>query len=149
MNRPIKFRGISPIEPPSNWWYYGNLITEPMHISGTIENGGVKTFIRPDDGNPNGAMFEVKPETVGQFTGLLDKNGKEIYEGDIVVETYARISGRIETHCLFVKWDDYGARWSQTDDIAGSGFGTSTSLTKNGEYEVIGNIYESPTLLTP
>ncbi|KKK50349.1 hypothetical protein LCGC14_3125930 [marine sediment metagenome] len=94
-----------------------------------------------------GHYLEWKDCVVMQFTGLLDKSGKEIFEGDILTEKYGRMSGAIEQHTLFVKWNEYGARWQQTDDIKNTGFGTFTSLTKDGEYEIIGNIYENDNLL--
>jgi uncharacterized phage protein (TIGR01671 family) len=62
-----------------------------------------------------------------QYTGLKDVNGKEIYEGDIVIEGYKGKYGTYE-----VKWNVKGFNLGSED---------------GDEYEVIGNIYENPELL--
>lgn len=69
MNREIKFRGIG---KDSGQWIFGDLIRS---------NGG--TLIFPEDAPDSYDNYIVKPETVGQFTGLRDRDGKDIYDGDI------------------------------------------------------------------
>ena len=75
-----------------------------------------------------GSSFEVVPETVGQYTGLTDKNGKKIFEGDIV---------NISNDEIFeVKYEDGGF-------TAGLFLGD----WDYGHVEVIGNIYDNPELM--
>ena len=81
---------------------------------------------------------KVDPNTVGQFTGLYDKNGKEIYEGDIVKERESGIVGYIAFHkqsaCFRIVFSK--------SDLALGNRGISVTLL-----EVIGNIYDNPELL--
>lgn len=79
--------------------------------------------------------IEVIPETVGQFTGLTDKNGKKIFEGDIIAKGFELYE---------VRWNPEQVRWgiySGNYEVAG--------FTKFSEsyFEVIGNIYDNKELL--
>lgn len=71
-----------------------------------------------------------------QFTGLLDKNGQEIYEGDIL---------EVEENKGEVSYSVPGGRWFLRPKGGGRGF-SFVDLALH-EWEVIGNIYENPDLL--
>lgn len=93
--------------------------------------------IKRDDYNVY--MLEVIPETIGQYTGLKDKNGKEIYEGDIVKidkEDYKYIV-KFYDGC-FVGINKYDEHYEQAKIL-----GNLFTL----ELEVIGNIHDNPELL--
>lgn len=90
------------------------------------------------------SLVPVKTETVGQYTGLTDKNGKNIFEGDIVkhynhcdIKEYSEDIGRVfyytET-CRFLRTSKLFP-----DDCP--------EIYSSCEYEVIGNIYDNPELI--
>lgn len=86
--------------------------------------------------------IDVIPETIGQYTGLTDKNGKKIFEGDIV--KYYGICKTIIGVVKICKEDFsglYGVCGAFTD---GSG---TTLLRSKIDYQVVGNIYDTPEML--
>ena len=89
-----------------------------------------------------GSSFEVVPETVGQYTGLTDKNGARIFEGDIVSghldDLFPEDESRYE-----IAWIDYG--WHLTN--LGGTVDTAEQDWVNQNFEVIGNIYDNPELM--
>lgn len=87
----------------------------------------------------HGQSVAVIPETVGQFTGLTDKNGKKIFEGDAVM-----FNG-VKEYPMQIIWDDDIARFS-FDDLT---FNYAQDMDKQyaDVCEVIGNIHDNPELL--
>lgn len=83
-----------------------------------------------------------KPEryVLMQFTGLKDKNGREIYEGDIV---------RNRTIICVIEWDLGKARFAMQQWYGGrkTGFRDNVTVTNLKNAEVIGNVWENPELL--
>lgn len=91
-----------------------------------------RCFITDDDYDDH-EEIEVIPETVGQFTGLTDKNGTKIFEGDIVNCFSSDIVGNPKISKILVK--------NMTD------YNTMVYLNISNELEVIGNIHDNPKLL--
>ena len=83
------------------------------------------------------------PETIGQFTGLHDKNGREIYEGDIVVVDCSSIGGAFYDGVYTVRYflPDCGFALEQLDKKSAIGFNECDI------YEILGNIHENPELI--
>lgn len=85
--------------------------------------------------------WEIDPNTLGQFTGLYDKDGRGIYEGDIIK------TGQFPWEASYVvKWDVIGARFILVSIESG---GYLTPHDFNFDYvEVVGNTIDNPELLT-
>lgn len=131
--REIKFRGK---DIKNGEWVYGDLhlLCNAPHIH-TQESrypfAGIRSF--------------VNKETIGQFTGLHDKNGKEIYEGDII-DIY---DSEYETHDnneVSFKDGVFGvANW--TGNLTTLIFFIGNRGDSEYSVEVVGNVYDNPELL--
>ena len=125
MNREILFRGK---RVDNGNWIEGYFVLLAI-------NEGLKHAIYTGADEGRFILFEVIPDTVGQFTGLCDKNGKKIFEGDSLLKGFEKVS---------VKWNGNQCRWgiySNNYEICGFNEGTQ------GYFEVVGNIYDNPELL--
>ena len=87
---------------------------------------------------------EILPETVGQSTGLNDKNGKEIYEGDIVSLAHPKLVATIKyEHCSFRLMHVSGSKRRQ---YCGDGYSELIFRNCDIVIEIIGNVHENPEL---
>lgn len=143
MIRDILFRGKS---VDNDEWVYGYYATRSNHACFEHELE-YTSFILKDEfmdwGLGELAEYEVIPETVGQFTGLTDKNGKKIFEGDIVEFTnkFTHQKGHAEIVFEAFKWKYSGCYYGGNPIVW-------LCIDDNSiEYEVIGNIYDNPELL--
>lgn len=97
--------------------------------------GKEKDYIIPDYAS---ALYtaEIDPETIGQYTGIVDKYGMKIFEGDIVWNDYDNDKGKVE-------WDNDMAKFI----ITFSTFTIDFDNIYGDELDVIGNVYDNPELL--
>lgn len=96
------------------------------------------------NGMQSNDIYEVFPETVGEYTGLTDKNGKKIFEGYIVkVEYFSDWCENFVVGNGVIVWDLSLASFF----IEIKGDILSLSLSCHAEIEIIGNIHDSPELL--
>jgi len=87
-------------------------------------------------GKGQASLVDIEPETVGQYTGLKDCHGKEIYEGDIIRYPDTILIQPIKTAVVIYKYDRFIAE----------GFDNTYDINWK-KIEVIGNIYDNPKLL--
>lgn len=145
--REIKFRGK---RVDNGEWVYGAFVPDVLETpdNDLITWGFIRRYNR-DIGKME--TIEVSRESVGQYTGLCDKNGKKIYEGDIVEVNYTvkyiDPDKQDEEHTAITRvyWNDFRASFAlefhkfANDDLY--------RFVRDKYAEVIGNIYDNPELL--
>ena len=117
--REILFRGK---RVDNGEWVVGSLSTEYYQKHGVV-------IICPSEDE----AYKVNPSTVGQYTGLTDKNGKKIFEGDIIFDPEIK--------------ENYIVEFDKGGFCAGDMFLQAYISFDEFSCEVIGNIYDNPELL--
>lgn len=134
MNREIKFRAQRTDTKEFVYGYYHEVEAEGVGYSYIFWQGNT---------------IPVRADSVGQFTGLLDKNGKEIYEGDVLLWKCSKSENKKEKlHIVSIEWGiDMAHGYSLTIYDNGEKWATSKSYWNASDREIIGNIYENPNLI--
>ena len=134
MKREILFRGK---RVDTGELVYGDLIKHSIIDPFTYIAIGVGYKV---DNPEIGKAIKVFPETVGQFTGMTDKNGTKIFEGDIVrhIDTTRHVVEVVNSEVYFdTEMLEFGLRYSNE----------LFHCQVNNEFEVIGNIHDNKELL--
>ena len=134
--REILFRGKWTRNDKWIEGFYARIHDGKGNVSHRIYSG----YAESDCGEFYPENFEVDPSTVGQYTGLTDKNGKKIFEGDIV-RHYNRFDDDMAHETGLIFYDSKQCRFKRTS-IHGEVY-----LGEHCRYEVIGNIFDNPELL--
>lgn len=144
--REIKFRGK---RKDNGEWIYGSLVYDergfPFIVGAVVES--CEEYIALEVWCP------VEKNSVGQLTGLHDKNGKEIFQGDIIKREFKLFDNETDKIISSVEWGTYNDGkyvnniecWI-SDDWPISDLGGLYAMAEH-TIEVIGNIYEHPELL--
>lgn len=147
--REILFRGFHPCDGPetivvdgekvNGEWVEGYIVRHPSAIQIGNDYSPWYIHVPPVDPDDNGGVFNVLPSTVGQYTGLTDKNGKRIFEGDII----CWMDWRNDQRKAPVRYDDEWKRfcvWLNGTESMGVNKHLST-----GGIEVIGTVFDEVT----
>jgi len=92
--------------------------------------------------------YEVDPDTVGEFTGLTDRCGVKIFEGDILIYIDPDTSEYDESERYIVQWDEEDVGFTTEAFYCGKSQGLVALLRHQSiNHEIIGNIHDNPELL--
>ena len=144
MKRDILFRGK---DLENGEWVYGYLIRVRYYL----DEEKIRSIIIPVETalyprGEIGCLAFVNPETVGQFTGLVDKNGTKIFEGDIVnIEEHEHMVNGY--YRVFYDEKSYGYALQRDIEYHYNYFSFSELNGFAETSEVIGNIHDNPELL--
>ena len=131
-----KFRGKSTAEEKKGEWVYGNLVFDKdlaIIVSGIDE--ATCEYIAFED------FCSVDIDTVGQSTGLFDKNGVEIFEGDVVKQVLTQPTTEDDLTGVVIMIE---CAWLIVNDSKQK---ANLVWSETNENEVLGNIYENPELM--
>ncbi len=145
-------------------WVEGHLVKRPSCIQFCLDSYSSWYVNRPAaDPDDNSSEYNIDPETIGQYTGLKDKSGRRIFEGDIL-----RNHGN-PVDLTLVKFGEFGVIDVEAESVVDNAIGWHTKVIptdalsqcepfcynmplsdywlKRYEAEVIGNIHDNPELL--
>jgi len=133
--REIKFRGYAVPAMVNGQWRYGFGVSECEFSEEYAERLGRKSDWLL---HSNSIPIEVHEKSIGQYVGLQDIEGKDIYEGDIVEYGYCDKS-------YLVIWEDY--RFNLKGFYEGYLDYPTEAFSESLQFKVVGNIHEHPHLL--